>query len=200
MPFLGRVAVAEVGLGPSWMRFPYDNPMNKELDVREICIPRSSLTRLSSSAILLRRRVVSSMLGSSLHKMMVSLRVIHYSEPHKPECRIVNFIHAKTSLKMLVSVTSVVRGLSSTYQAELDASLAWALAVALSVYQCQLLSIIAFASAYLAFRRMTVQTGLCSPVAPPLEKISQRSEWRSEGRQVKHTSFGDLFPCQGRSP
>lgn len=67
MPLFGRVAVAEVGFGPSGMWFTYAGTLSEtKSKVVGDGLPRSSRTRLSSSAILLRRRVVSSMFGSSL--------------------------------------------------------------------------------------------------------------------------------------
>ncbi len=68
VPFFVWVAVPEGAVGPAGVGFAWWGGLVLVLDGWGMGVPRSSRTRLSSSAILFRRRVVSSTEGSSLER------------------------------------------------------------------------------------------------------------------------------------
>lgn len=72
VPFFVGVAVAEVTVCPAGMRLAYSALVIFKCICKRGISPLSSRTRLSSSAILFRRRVFSSTLGSSLRHIKIN--------------------------------------------------------------------------------------------------------------------------------
>lgn len=135
--------------------------------MKQISVPRSSRTRLSNSAILLRRRVVSSREGSSLERR--SLRILHHADVR----------HGRTSMLDRQFRTHKGQSMDTMRRTNKGASAARTRPSWMQRWQGRFLSHCSKmrtrrgeqGKTDFAFGGVAVETGLCGAVAPALAVI-----------------------------
>lgn len=97
--------------------------------------PRSSRTKLSNSAIRFRKRVFSSILGSSLHSECQVCSFAPTNTINEPQRRIVHLVdtQSRLSARALISVKICMTIIKDSHKTKLDTSLARTFPVTLRV-------------------------------------------------------------------